>query len=748
MHYRAAAFFAAIAVAFTLVVPFARAADAPRALPEDQRPRDERLGALRTVDDYFPFKPVAPTREAWAVRAKGLRDRVLLSQGLWPLPTKTPLEPVIHGKVERDDYTVERVFFQSWPGHFVTGSLYRPKGETAVKRPAVLCPHGHWDNGRFYDAGASAVRRQIAQGAERFERSGRFPLQARCVQLARMGCVVFHYDMLGYADSIQFPEHRPGVRAEMNTPQDWGLFSPQAELRLQNVMGVQTWNSERALDFVLSLPDVDPKRVAVTGASGGATQTLMLAAIDERVRLSFPAVMVSTAMQGGCTCENAPHLRIDCGNIDIAALAAPRPLGMTAADDWTKELMTEGYPDLLKLYTQLGVPRNLFAAAFPQFEHNYNAVSRGQMYNFVNKHFKLDQDEPVIERDFEPLTVDEMTVWTQGHPKPTGDAVGPSHERALVKWMTDDAQRQIDALAPHDEKSLMEFQRVVGGAFDVMIGRRVENVHGPIDYALSDKVDKGTFLQMTGTLTLKEFGAEQLPMLFLHPKEKEKWNGQVVLWLTDQGKAGLLDEKGAPISAVGKLLDAGYSVAGIDLFLQGEFLDKPGEPLTDAPVRGYGDGSKPWQRAACYTFGYNPSVFARRVHDVLTAIKFTQGGEYETKSLHLVGLGPEAGPIAAAARAQAGASVNRCAIDTGGFRFASLGRITHPMFLPGAVKYGDLPALLALNGLAAPRPLRVAGEGDTLPPLVTNAFAAAMAPQALSTGPGGADAAVAWLMRK
>ena len=80
-----------------------------------------------------------------------------------------------------------------------------------------------------------------------------------------------------------------------------------------------------------------------------------------RPAVSVPAVMVSTAMQGGCTCENAPYLRIGAGNIDIAALAAPRPLGMLAAHDWTQELMTKGFPDLKKLYTILGIPDRVAA---------------------------------------------------------------------------------------------------------------------------------------------------------------------------------------------------------------------------------------------------------------------------------------------------------------------------------------------------------------------------------------------------
>jgi dienelactone hydrolase len=726
-------------LALALLAPLNSRADVPRALPAGTVPQDSRLGPLRTLDDYFPFTPV-DSPQAWAKRAGQLRRQAQVATGLWPMPTRTPLNPVIHGKIDRDDYTVEKVYFESFPGHFVTGNLYRPKGKPAgQKLPAVLNPHGHWPNGRFYDAGADEVRKQIARGAERFEVGGRYPLQARCVQQARMGCVVFHYDMVGYADSVQL-EHRGGVREALNTKENWGFFSPQAELHLQNVMGLQTWNSIRALDFLTSLPDVDPKKVAVTGASGGGTQTFMLVAVDDRPAVSVPVVMVSTAMQGGCTCENAPYLRVGAGNIDIAALAAPRPLGMVGANDWTKEILTKGYPDLQKLYSMLGHPDRVHAEAFVNFDHNYNSVSRTVVYNFLNKHLGLGLAEPVIEREYKPLTRQEMSVWDDQHPKPTGDKVGDAHERALLKWMTQDAAKQIDALTPKkgDPGSLEKYRRLVGGAFDTMIGRRLEDV-GTVEHELKDKVDKGSYLQMTSLLTLPD-KKEQVPALFLHPKGG--WNKQVVVWVEENSKTDLLKADGSAKPGVAKLLQAGYSVVAADLMYQGEFLKDAGK-AADARIAGYGDRKEAWQKAAVYTFGYNRALFAQRVHDVLTLVRFIQTDEqHGPEKIHLVGLGPVAGPIAAAARAQAGGAIAKAAIDTGGFRFASLDRVSDPMFLPGAVKYHDVPGLLALS---APQPLWLAGEGDGA--TVAAAYAAGGQPDALTTAKtADVSAAVDWLV--
>ncbi|MGL6195493.1 MAG: hypothetical protein ACRC2T_11805, partial [Thermoguttaceae bacterium] len=282
-------------------------------------PKDSRLGNLKNLDNEFMFTPPA-TPDDWNTRREELRRQILVANGLWPLPEKTDMKPIVHHPVEREDYTVYGVILEAVPGYFLTGSLYVPKNPpkdengNPKKMPGVLSPHGHFANGRFYKCQDKEFANELASGAEKYDPSGRFPLQARCATLARLGCVVFHYDMVGYADSVQL-SHRAGVRENMNTKENWGFFSPQAELRLQNIMGLQTLGSIRALDWFETLPEVDPANIGITGASGGGTQTFILSAIDDRIKAAFPAVMVSTAMQGGCTCENADYLRVNTGNV-------------------------------------------------------------------------------------------------------------------------------------------------------------------------------------------------------------------------------------------------------------------------------------------------------------------------------------------------------------------------------------------------------------------------------------------------
>lgn len=713
-----------VALALLSAVPFSEIQEAaPRVLEEGRLPNDARLGPLKDFNGDFPFE-VPATQAAWEARAAALRRRVQVAAGLWPWPERTPLHARVFGRTERSDFTVEKVVFESFPGHYVTGLLFRPRGKRGPF-PAVLSPHGH--EGRLWDYG-ERIRNMIVEGAERFERSGRMPQLARCATLARLGCVTFIHDMLGYADSVQIPAavaHRfSKPRPWLHAPERWGFYSPQAELRLQNILGLQAWNCLRALDFLAERPDVDASRIGVTGSSGGGTQTILIGALDPRPAVAFPQGMVSTSMQGGCTCENAPYLRIGTGNVELAALFAPKPLAMTAANDWTREMMTKGYPELQKLYERLGAKDRVFCKNLVHFPHNYNYVTRAVMYSWFNRHLRLGHKDPIVEEDFEPLTPAAYTVWDAEHPKPES---GEDLEVTLLRALAEASDRQMAALEPRDADSLAKYRDIVGGALDVLVGRRLPAA-GDVVRRNVDREDRGDFWL---SKDLWRHSGEEIPAVSFHPKSKE-WNGKVVVWVDGAGKSALFRSAGAPRAEVRRLLDAGFAVVGADLLYQGEFLPD-GKPLAEQPV-------VPSPREfAGFTFGYNAPLFAKRVHDVLTVVSGIVHDERSPREVTLWGTGG-AGPIAAVARAQAGPAVTRAFVDTQGFRFSRLASYRHPDFLPGALKYGDLPAFLALG---APGELWLAGEGETPPPVVAAAYAASGKPQALRLFAGAPDRALA-----
>lgn len=703
----------------------------PRVLPDGQRPDDRRLGRPKDLDGYFPFLPPADPA-AWARRADEVRRRVLVASGLWPLPTRPELVPVVHGKVERDDYSVERVYFESFPGLYVTGSLYRPKGGDGAPAAGVLSPHGHLADGRFHDHGEAEVDRQIERGGEAFAAGGRHPAQSRCVGLARMGCVVFSYDMIGYADSAPITEHVAHrfakQRPELSGVERWGLFSAQAELRLQNVLGLQLWNSIRALDFLAALPDVDAARLGVTGESGGGSQTFLLAAVDRRLAAAFPAVMVGTAMQGGCTCENASYLRVGTGNVEIAALFAPRPMGMTGANDWTREIETEGLPELKQLWGMVGRSGDV-EAKYLDFEHNFNAPSRARMYAFFKRHLALPSDAGIEEREYEPLTREEASVWDEGHPKPPCDE---DAEIRLLRNLDADARRKLEELTPTDAEGMRRFRRIVGGGIRTMVGRSLPEP-GAVGHVVLGEDDRGAWRELRCLIRLASEG-EAVPTVVLFPAN---WGGRVVVWIDPAGKAAIFDESGSPIGGVERLIDKGIAVVSADLMGHGEFLDG-GRPLERVPTV---DNPREFLG---FTTGYNHPLFAQRVHDVLSLIAFARHHEPRPDRVDLIALNGAARWGAAAIAACDPLTIEAAALGTDGFRFASLTDVFDPDLWPGAVRYGDLPTLL---GLCAPSRLWLTGEGSGPGRLFQSCYRSIDAEGMVTiASEGGADEAAEWIL--
>jgi len=363
--------------------------------------------AYRTLNDRF-LAPTYTDRAAWDARAAYVRQHVLSTAGLLPLPEKRPLNVNVFGEIKRADYTVAKVHFESFPGFLVTGNLYRPTGDGPF--PAVLSPHGHWTYGRLENT-------KLNSGP------------GRAIGLARQGFVVFTYDMVGYNDSQQLP-HTFGGRRELL----WGL----------SLAGLQLWNSMRAVDFLESLPYVRRDAIGMTGESGGGTQTFLLSAVDPRIAVSVPVNMISLHMQGGCLCENLPSLRLDTNNVEIAATIAPRPLLMiSATGDWTKETMELEYPAVRSIYSLLGATDKVHAVRIDD-DHNYNQPSREAMYAWMARWLKNGPaQDRIAEKSFSPESPQNLLVF-YGRPLPPG-SVTPAQ---LTEYWIGEAKRQLASTAP------------------------------------------------------------------------------------------------------------------------------------------------------------------------------------------------------------------------------------------------------------------------------------------------------------
>jgi hypothetical protein len=189
-----------------------------------------------------------------------------------------------------------------------------------------------------------------------------------------MGAVVFSYEMFAWGESLlQFDKevHHTGLALTM-----------------------QTWNSIRVLDFLTALSYVDPHRIGVTAASGGGTQSFLITAVDDRISVSVPVVMVSASFYGGCQCESGLpiHSCSDLGtnNAEIAAMASPRPmLVVSESSDWTNTVPEIEYPYLKRVYGLYGKPENVENVHIENEEHNYGITKRLAMYDFMARHLAL-----------------------------------------------------------------------------------------------------------------------------------------------------------------------------------------------------------------------------------------------------------------------------------------------------------------------------------------------------------------------
>jgi len=336
-------------------------------------------------DQLAAFARSCSNLDEWKTRAKRIRVGILRGAELLPMPKKCPPNPIIHSERKYKSYTVENVAFESLPGFFVTGNLYRPR-EVEGPFAGVLCPHGHF---------------REPNGGGRF----RDDMQKRCATLARMGAVVFSYDMVGWGESDQVSHKHT------------------------KVLALQLLNSIRALDFLASLKDVDLNRIGVTGASGGGTQTFLLTAVDDRVAVSVPVVMVSAHFFGGCVCESGMPIHKsaahETNNAEIAALAAPRPqLIISDGRDWTKNTPNVEFPYIKNVYRLYDAQSNVENLHLPDEGHDYGPSKRAGAYKFLAKHLGLSLDKvtkpdgSIDETDILIEKPETMRVFCPEHPRP------------------------------------------------------------------------------------------------------------------------------------------------------------------------------------------------------------------------------------------------------------------------------------------------------------------------------------------
>lgn len=620
------------------------------------RPVDPRWRDLPNTDTVFVPKHYAALKE-WQAQRDHLRRQILWAAGLLPMPAKTPLNPQVFGRIERVGYTVEKVYFESYPGFLVTGNLYRPSATTG-KYPGVACPHGHWAHGRLQDDDIGSV-------------------PARCITLARMGCVVFAYDMVGYNDSgKQIAEHRfTSERGEL-----WGI----------GPLGLQLWNSIRVVDFLQSLDDVDPERIGCTGASGGGTQTFLLYAVDDRVKVAAPVNMISSTMQGGCVCENAPCLRLDTNNMEIGAMMAPRPLFMVSATgDWTKNTPKVEFPAVREIYDLYGAGDKIGMVQITA-GHNYNKPSREAVYRWFGQWLLGRNDMETFTEPPYPKEKDEDLLVFADRPLPC-NAV-PNLE-TLIEWRIGVAKRRLESLRPVDAAGLKQCQEVVGESLRLATGSEQVGGADVTREVAHTRVHEGIRVE-TGVI-LDRRRSTRVPYSLFAPSERPAGQARCrTLVVHEKGKSALLGPAGqGPGEFVRKLVAAGQTVIAIDAFGIGESV-------------GEQDPKQPRGSTKFFTT-FNRTDTAERVCDIVTAISAcvkTAGADSTEAArndpVNVVGLGG-AGPwclLACAVLDVPPAEMPQMCvvIDANGFDTSREESYRKDLYIPGILRAGGLPAAMAI----------------------------------------------------
>ncbi len=622
--------------------------------------KDQRYQAPKTLNTLRTFMEVK-SRAEWQRESEEIRTHALVSCGLYPLPPKTPLNAQITDRRDMDGYVLEKVVIETYPGFFLAGNLYRPLDHGKGPFPAVLNPHGHWAEGRLVDGELGSAR-------------------ARCITQARMGMVAFAYDMVGYNDTMQFST----AKGDMGKHRVYGM-KPEDQLWGISMMGLQLWNSIRALDFLTSLPDVDAKRIGCTGESGGGTQTFMLAAVDDRVKVTVPCVMVSHSMQGGCTCENSPGLRVDYSNMEIAASAAPRPqLLVAATGDWTKKTLEVEGPAVESVYRLMNAEKAMRYVIF-DFPHNYNLTSRQAVYPWLGQHLlKKPDTNSYVEKSYQKVADNQMLVWPDGK-MPKGALSYEAFLAELKKIAQTSLDEQMNGKANAYHKTYEpvwrhSLQLDLPGAKDILS----EEGHAA-------GVGKKILIGRSGK-------GDRIPLLVFAPHTKG--TGKVVVMATPNGPRNLADAQGRPTGLAGALVQRGFTVVIPELFQTGGLYQK-----AIAEKRNYFTN---------FFTTYNRTDSQERAQDLVTTITYarTLGKKVTLCGLDRAGLWAMLAAPAAdvlVADAQAFSSENEQLL------------LADDLFAPNLLRLGGLDGIIAL---AAPKPVLVHNTGGRfVTKLTTEAYA-------------------------
>lgn len=399
------------------------------------------------------------TVEEWEQRKAALKPCIKEALQLTHLPAAPQAAPIKTPVRKFDGYTVENIAIEILPGLWINGSLYKP-AKYKGKIPVILNPDGHWEKQRY-----------------------RADCQYRCAAFAKMGAMAFSYDLFAWGESLlQFKseDHRRSLS-----------------------MTIQALGSIRILDYLLAQKDADTSRVAITGGSGAGSHTVLMTALDDRIKVSAPVVAISSYFYGGCPCESGMDIH-SCGgrtdNVEIAAMAAPRPqLLISDGGDWTDKMPEHDFPYLQKMYSWYGKKDDVQNVHLPNDKHDFGITKRIPLYNFMAKYLHLNM--AAIQNDSGRVDESKITIEPEQALYVFGDKGEKLPAHAIHGFTT------LEKVFNEEVQKARNDQRYKIGLIDLMLLKRQKL--GAITLASQLKAD-GVEVDMGGLGTRPTFDNQLL----------------------------------------------------------------------------------------------------------------------------------------------------------------------------------------------------------------------------------------------
>jgi dienelactone hydrolase len=664
---------AALLLGVLLAVPCPAADDLSILSPSDGPPgtilyRDLEARAARRLDAREAEVAALKTPEDVVARQRRLKADFLRALGAFP--EKTPLNAQVAGRDARDGYRVERVIFESRPGHHVTAALYLPDGPPPY--PGVLVPCGHSANGKAAE-----------------------PYQRICILLAKNGLAALCTDPIGQGERAQLlsSDGKPEIKGSTTEHTMVGIG---ALLVGRSAAHYRVWDEIRALDYLESRPDIDPKRLGVTGNSGGGTLSAYVMALDDRVLAAAPSCYITSferllATIGPQDAEQNITGQIAFGmdHADYLTMRAPRPTLMCVGtrDYFDIDGAWASFREAKSLYGKLGYGERMDLFEFDD-THGFSLPRREAAMRWMRR-WLLDRDDAPREEPFPVATDAELQVTKSGQVL-TDFPEGVSAFKLNADRATELAKARAERFADRTPEALREAVRA-----RLAIPKDLPE---PTSERLMMVERDGVRVERIRLTT--EPGVV-VPLLVFWPEQADQTGIPTVLVGVDHAALA----PGGPVE--GRVRSTGTTIAVVEPRGTGEAAPVP-------PGRsGYGAG--PFgtdERETFLGILLGRPLLAQRVFDVLQAVRHLRGQGAGLSAWRLEGVGPGA-PIALHA-ALLDPQVRGVTLDGGLVSWTALAQ--SPLskgqlagVLPGVLEEYDLPDLVAA---IAPRPVTIRNPVD------------------------------------